>query len=247
VIRPDAVPVSAISWRGAVRIIRSIYPPIDLFEDIADPADWPLLLSAEQKTNPRVMETIGNLDLVPPERRVGGPGASWLMAPFTHVSPDRPSRFSDGTFGVLYVGDRFEVALFETIHHHGRFMRMTKESAGWTSQFREIVMDIAGRLHDLRGRSAESSASGEWNADRAGLLDPNDYRAGQALGAALRAAGSDGVVYPSVRCEGGECAGLFYPDLAASPIQGRHLEYHWDGERVDLYRDAATRQVVRIV
>jgi hypothetical protein len=63
----------------------------------------------------------------------------------------------------------------------------------------------------------------------------------------LRAAGSDGVVYPSVRCEGGECAGLFYPDLAANPLQGRHLEYHWDGERVDLYRDAATRQVVRIV
>src|SRR5262245_62092289 len=167
VIRPDAVPVSAIDWRGAVRIIRSIYPPIDLFEDIADPADWPLLLSAEQKTNPRVMETIGNLDLVPPGRRVGGPGASWLMAPFTHVSPDRPSRFSDGRFGVLYVGDRFEVALFETVHHHGRFMRMTMEPAGWTSQFREIVMNIAGRLHDLREHAGEGSASDEWDANRA--------------------------------------------------------------------------------
>jgi hypothetical protein len=242
VIPPDAVRVSAIDWRGAVRIIRSIYPPIDLFEDIADPADWPLLLSAEQKTNPRVMETIGNLDLVPPGRRVGGPGASWLMAPFTHVSSDRPSRFSNGMFGVLYVGNRFEVALFETIHHHGRFMRMTKEPAGWTSQFREIVMSIAGRLHDLRGRKPD-----ELNRDRAKVLDPNDYRAGQALGSALRAAGSDGIVYPSVRCEGGECAGLFYPDLATNPVQGRHLEYHWDGERVDLYRDAATRQVVRIV
>jgi RES domain len=247
VISPEAVPVSAIDWRGAVRIIRSIYPPIDLFEDIADPADWPLLLSAEQKTNPRVMETIGNLDLVPPERRVGGPGASWLMAPFTHVSSDRPSRFSNGTFGVLYVGDHFEVALFETIHHHGRFMRMTHEPAGWTSQFREIVMNVAGRLHDLRGSTTERSVPDEWNSARAAVLDANDYRAGQALGAALRTAGSDGVVYPSVRCESGECAGLFYPDLAAHPVQGRHLEYHWDGERVDLYRDAATREVVRIV
>ncbi|MDW6021552.1 RES family NAD+ phosphorylase [Mesorhizobium sp. BAC0120] len=246
-IRPEAVPVSPIDWRGAVRIIRSIYPPIDLFEDIADPADWPLLLSGEQKTNPRVMETIGNLDLVMPERRVGGPGASWLMAPFTHVSPDRPSRFSNGTFGVLYVGDRFEVALFETIHHHSRFMRMTQEPAGWTSQFREIVMHVAGRLHDLRANSAQPSVPDEWNAARSAVLDSNDYHAGQALGAALRSVGSDGIVYPSVRCEGGECAGLFYPDLAASPMQGRHLEYHWDGERVDLYRDAATRQVVRIL
>ena len=71
------VPVAEVSWRDAVRIIRSIHPPIDLFEDIADPADWPLLISAEQKTNPRLMESIGNLDLVPAGRRVAGPGASY--------------------------------------------------------------------------------------------------------------------------------------------------------------------------
>ena len=45
-------PVIDLNWRGAVRIIRSAFPPIDLFEDIADPADWQLLISAEQKTNP---------------------------------------------------------------------------------------------------------------------------------------------------------------------------------------------------
>ena len=101
------VPRTRIEWQGAVRIIRSLYPPIDLFEDIADPADWGLLLSAEQKTNPRLMESIGNLDLVPVARRVGGPGATWLMAPFTHVSRDRPSRFSDGSYGVLYAGESF--------------------------------------------------------------------------------------------------------------------------------------------
>jgi hypothetical protein len=100
------IPVSRVEWKGAVRIIRSAFPPIDLFEDIADPADWPLLISAEQKTNPRIMATIGNLDLVPIDRRVGGNGASYLMAPFTHVSTDRPSRFTDGSYGVLYVGDR---------------------------------------------------------------------------------------------------------------------------------------------
>src|SRR5690606_29129115 len=116
------LPVSTVDWPDAVRIIRSAYPPVDLFEDIADPADWPLLIAAEQKTNPRLMASIGELDLVPPERRVAGPGASYLMAPFTHATPDRPSRFSDGSFGVLYAGESFETALFETIHHHQRFM-----------------------------------------------------------------------------------------------------------------------------
>jgi hypothetical protein len=237
VIDIGTVPRSKIEWRGACRIIRSIYPPIDLFEDIADPADWALLISAEQKTNPRLMETIGNLALVPAARRMGGPGASYLMAPFTHVSIDRPSRFSDGTFGVLYAGDRFEVALLETVHHHGRFMARTSETPGWTSQFREIVLDVAGRLHDLRGREPVHSRT----------LEKDDYSDGQSLGAALRAAGSDGVAYPSLRCDGGECVGLFYPDLASNPVQGRHLDYHWDGHRVDLYRVAGTGQVFRIV
>jgi hypothetical protein len=237
VIDISSISISEIRWRSSVRIIRSIFPPIDLFEDIADPADWPLIISAEQKTNPRLMETIGNLDLVPEQRRVAGPGASYLMAPFTHVSIDRPSRFSDGTFGVLYAGNSFEVGLFETIHHHGKFMARTNEPAGWTSQFREILLDINAQLHDLRGDTAVQS----------GLLLPDDYEASQALGSQLRATGSNGVVYPSVRYPGGECVGVFYPDCAANPIQGRHLDYHWNGTTVDLYRNANTGQVYRIV
>ena len=141
-IDPATVGKTAIVWTGARRIIRSIFPPISLFEDIADPADWLLLLAAEQKTNPRLMENLGALDLIPPDRRVGGPGASYLMAAFTHISTDRPSRFSDGRYGVLYVADRFETALAETIHHHAIFMARTAEPPGWTSQFREIVMDV---------------------------------------------------------------------------------------------------------
>jgi hypothetical protein len=228
-------PLSSVRWPLAVRIIRSIFPPIDLFEDIADPADWPLLISAEMKTNPRLMETIGALDLVPPPRRVGGPGASWLMAPFTHVSPDRPSRFSDGRFGVLYAGDRFEVALIETIHHHQRFMARTRESPGWTSQFREILMTVEAELHDLRGDAAFADA-----------IDPNSHAVGQSLGIALKRAGSEGVVYPSQRFAKGDCVGLFFPDLASDPVQGRHLAYHWDGTRVDLYRDQSNGKVFRL-
>jgi hypothetical protein len=237
VIDPTSLPVSMIKWESAVRIVRSIYPPIDLFEDIADPADWPLLISAEQKSNPRLMENIGNLELVPEDRRVGGIGATYLMAPFCHVSPDRRSRFSDGSFGVLYAGNVFEVALFETIHHHERFMARTHEAPGWTSQFREIVMNIDARLHDLR----------EPDTDQLRELDPDSYAVSQALAVQLRVAGSDGLIYPSARCAGDECVGLFYPDLATNAVQGRHLDYHWDGTRVDLYRNPSNGHVFRIV
>lgn len=230
------IPVTDIHWPGAVRIIRSIFPPIDLFEDIADPADWPLLIAAEQKTNPRLVESIGRLDLVPAARRVSGPGASYLMAPFTHASTGRPNRFSDGSFGVLYVAREFETALFETIHHHALFMARTAEKPGWTSQFREIVMDVAGLLHDIRGGGIAFAP----------FLDPDDYARSQELGAMLRSARSEGLVYPSTRSAGGECAALFYPDLASNARQGRHLDYHWDGARVDLVRDVSAGAIFRV-
>jgi RES domain len=229
------LPHSEIAWHGAVRIIRSCYPPIDLFEDIADPADWPLILAAEQKTNPRLMETLGNIDLVPEHRRVAGAGASYLMAPFTHVSTDRPSRFSDGSYGVLHVGREFETALFETIHHHARFMTDTNEVPGWTSQFRELLMNTTATLRDCRGLPPTDP-----------VLSTDDYAASQRLGATLRTSGSDGVVYPSIRNPGGECAGLFYPDLASLPAQRRHFDYHWNGTRVDFYRDTASHQVFAV-
>lgn len=33
------VPVRRVTWSRTARIIRTIHPPVDLFEDIADPAD----------------------------------------------------------------------------------------------------------------------------------------------------------------------------------------------------------------
>jgi hypothetical protein len=236
VIDPALLPVSLVQWSGARRVIRSLYPPIDLFEDIADPEDWPLLIAAEQKTNPRLMESIGVLDPVPPGRRVAGVGATYLMAPFTHASPDRPSRFTNGTYGVLYVAQRFETALLETMHHHARFMARTREAPGWTSQFRELLMDINVSLHDLLGSDPGFAPA----------LDPHDHGKAQALAATLRAAGSEGLVYPSQRDPGGKCAALFYPDRATNIIQGRHLDYHWNGTRVDLYRDAGSGAVYRV-
>ena len=235
-IDPASVPVGRVLWPGARRIIRSSFPPIDLFEDIAPPEDWPILIAAEQKTNPRLVASLGALDLVPPTRRVSGRGASFLMAPFTHANVDRPSRFSDGTYGVLYAANHFQTALLETMYHHGQFMTRTREAAGWTSQFRELVLTVEASLHDLRGDDVR------W----APALDRDHYAESQQLGRLLRAAASEGLVYPSQRDAAGQCVGLFFPDLARNVRQARHLDYHWDGTRVDLYRDTGSRQVFRV-
>ncbi len=218
-----------VQWPKAWRLIRSIFPPIDLFEDIADPADWEALASAEAKTNPRIWEHLGRLDLVPPERRVSGPGSSYLMAPFVHVSHDRPGRFTDGSYGVFSVGNREEVAIREVAHHHGRFMAATNEPPGWTSQFRMLVTRLDLDLHDVRPLPD--------------CHQPDDYGQPQALARRLRNEGSNGVIYTSVRAPGGECAGIFWPDLIPAPVQADHYDFHWDGTKVDRIRNCATQAI----
>jgi hypothetical protein len=217
-------PISQINWPKAHRIIATIYPPVQLFEELtSDPAEWELLASLEAKTNPRVRDQVGDLSLVPPERRVSGPTSSIAMALFCHVSPQRPGRFHDGTFGAWYCGDRFQVALMETVHHAVAFFSRTGEPATET-QRRELVCGVAGRFHDLRGEGYEA------------LLDPNSYSASQTLARCLREAGSDGIVYPSVRWPEGQALAAFWPNLLCLPIiQARHLLYRWDGRQITHY------------
>lgn len=225
--------VRRVVWPRTSRIIRSIHPPIDLFEDIADPVDWEAVASAEAKYNPRVRDSIGDLSKVPVERRVNGPGASWVMAPFVHCSTRRPGRFSDGRFGLYYAGDRTEVAIAETVHHHARTMRATDEAPGWTSQFRELVGSVDVDLDDVSGI--------------VNLLDPDDYTASHVFGAERRAAGSAGIVWPSVRYEGGKCIAAFWPDGIPIPTQGSHFAYHWNGRDVDYVRVIDTGEVKAVV
>ncbi len=214
-----------LHWTPGYRIIRTIYPPVDLFEDLADPADWDLLAAAEAKLNPRLRDVIGNLTLVPPSRRVAGPTASIAMGAFTHASPDRPSRFSSGAFGLWYCGDRREVALAETAHHFQRFMRATREPAS-DADFRLLTCPVAGQVVTAP----------------AACLAPDDWTPGQVFGRETREAGFDGILYPSVRYPPGNAAALFWPDCLTLPIaQTEQFRYRWNGARMTHYiRHGAT-------
>src|SRR5690606_41783133 len=70
---------------------------------------------------------------------------------------------------------------------------------------------------------------------RPGLHTPTSYAATQDAARRWHRAGSDGIVYNSVRREGGQCVAAFYPDLVSPALQGPHLHYHWDGERITHY------------
>lgn len=225
-----------VRWARTYRIISSIFPPIDLFEDTSAPEDWELLASLEAKSNPRIVEVIGQLALVPPERRVSGLGASHVMAPFTHVSPNWAGRFHDGSFGAYYAANKAETALAETMHHRSNIYRASDEAPGWFSQYRELIGKVDHSFHDI----TESD-------DHTDCLALNNYTASQTLARDLRQSGSSGVLYPSVRHEGGLCLAAFWPDVISIPVQGRHFAYHFNGELIDMYRDETSGEVFKII
>jgi hypothetical protein len=220
----DDVPRADIAWAPCYRIIASRFPPIDLFEAVADPADLEAVFLIEAMTNDRLRHEAGDLFLVAPGDRVSGPGSTPIMAAFTHLNPDG-SRFSDGGYGVFYAAREIETAIAETRHHRTRFLAATAEPAQEVDM-RVYAVDLAASLHDIRPLRDTQPA----------LYDPVHYGASQAFAADLRDAGSDGIVYHSVRHAGGECAAVFRPRLLADCRQERHLCYVWDGRRIaDVY------------
>ncbi len=226
-IDASKVPVRRVSWRPSYRLIPSRYPTVGLYDAIADPADLDVVFAVEALANPRIRDEIGELTLVPKEERLSGPGATPVMAAFTHLNPEG-SRFSDGTYGVYYAAHSLETAIAEVSYHRGVFLRRTQEPA-IDIDMRLITASVEAELHDLL--AAEGDAAG--NSDRyASVLDPDDYGPSQSLGRRLRAARSWGIRYPSVRHPRGECVGIFRPRALRHAKAAAHLALHWDGQRI---------------
>jgi len=202
------------------RIVASRLPTIHLFERVADPADWDALYMLEAKTNPRLRQEAGDLSLVPVADRVGGPNASIVMAPFTHLSPPG-TRFTDGHFGAYYAAESVDTAIAETRFHRENFLRATSQPP-IELEMRCYVADVACELHDLRGRRMELPD----------IYDPASYAASQKLGRELRDLGSNGIAFDSVRRIGGQCVAIFRPRLVQNVRQSVHLRYAWDGSAI---------------
>jgi hypothetical protein len=219
------VATARFRWHPAYRIVPTRYPSIYIYERVADPSEFEALYALEAMTNDRLRDEAGAIELVPKAERALGPGAGPIMAAFTHLNP-LGSRFSDGTYGVFYAAQRRPTAVAETRYHHANFLRATREGP-MHLPMRLYGVDINAKLHDLREYS-----------DRK-VLDPDSYAASQKLGRELRARGSHGVGYPSVRDPGGECIGLFTPRFARNCRHLAQLLYIWDGSQfTDIYEKA---------
>lgn len=219
-LKPTEPPRRRIRWRTCYRIIPSRFPPIDLFERVASAEDLAAVHELESLTNDRLRDQLGQIHMVPAAERVAGPGAGYVMAAFTHPAP-AGARFNDGRVGAYYAARVLETALAESTFHRAKFMRATRERP-MELDMRVLEAELDARLHDLRGRRDTLPD----------IYHPDDYSASQRLAAQLRADGSDGIAYDSVRHDGGQCVAIFRPRRIRSCRASLHLAYVWDGTRI---------------
>lgn len=206
-----------LRWQKSYRVVAAKHPPVNVFEGIVGARQMEAAWFLEGLTNDRLRDESGTAQIVPQEDRLHGPGASIVMAAFTHIG--RPSRFSDGSYGVYYAAHSLETAVRETAFHRGRFLASTHEPP-CEVDMRAYVGRPVQPLLDIRA------------AKYGNLHHPDDYATPQAFAKPLREQGQWGFVYRSVRHAGGECIAALRPQTVSIPMAGAALAYVWDGERI---------------
>jgi hypothetical protein len=213
--------VVKIDWPESYRIVYSRYPFTGIFDRIADPAELEAVVALEARTNDRILDEAGALSLVRAGDRIAGPGTMPVMASFTH---SKPSRFSNGSFGVYYAAKQLPTAIAESTYHVTAFYRATTEPSA-DVDMRVYEARVRGGFDDLLSLAASDPR-----------LDPQSYAASQPYGESVYDADKlDGIAYPSVRdAEHRAAVACVRPRVVSNCHSNRYLLYRWDGTRQEI-------------
>jgi hypothetical protein len=170
-----------------------------------------------------MLNELGDLALIPTAQiPFGITGVNYATAPFTHVNPDG-SRFSNGSFGILYVADVPKTAIAETRYHQEKSLRK--------------IIGLHYDTIDMRCLKVTFSA----NLVNAIAIDeihvPDDYTASHGFGVKIKKSGAAGIQYRSVRNEGGICWALMSPSYVECVVQTQHFEFVFDGKSISKVRE----------
>ena len=211
-------PVGHFRLTDTHRLIPSRYPPVGILDAVATPGDLELMLELEGWTNDRISAELGVLRMIPPHQWVvGRPQATVIMAAFCHPRPGG-SRFNDGDRGAWYAALDLGTAHAEVIFHRSRELAEIGVLEARV-EMRQYLADFIADFHDVRGDDPAFAS----------IHDPDRYGASQRLARELLHAGSNGILYRSVRRPGGKCLACFQPALVSRVRPGAHFEYRWDG------------------
>ena len=204
----------SINARDTCRLVPSLYPSTGILDRLAAPEDLPFLIELESWTNDRISTELSLLHRIPKDEWVTGrPMSSVVMAAFCHPRIGG-GRFNSADRGAWYASLDLATAHAEVIYHRTAELAEIGVFEARV-EMRLYRANFKCRLHDVR---AETD-----------LHHPTSYAASQAFARELLEAGSNGVIYRSVRRPGGECIACFRPRLVTNVRPDAHFEYRWDG------------------
>lgn len=138
-----------------------------------------------------------------------------LQYPFTTITE---SRYSDGTFGVLYGSLDLETTVFETVHHMARCESGVEGLSGEIVRERAVyLIHCNAILLDLTGKSADYPE-----------LTANDYSYTQQVGKRVSSEGHPGLLVPSARKPEGVNVAIFNPSVLSNARINCYLVYRMD-------------------
>ena len=176
------------------------------------------IFDLDHATNDRLL---GENDLLPgigiDELVFGVPHYHIVNAAFCHAHP-LGSRFNAPDRGVWYAAFAIETAQAEVAFHKSIELAEVNWFAG----------DRAPTTTTSPTSARNSTTSGMTTAF-SDCLAPDSYVASQELGLRLLDEGSLGIVYPSVRHEGGTCLACFRPALVVNVRRAATYRFVWDG------------------
>ena len=193
------------------RLIPSRFPPIGLFDTVATAADLEAVMELAGWTNDRL--TSERIARLPQSEWVyGRANASIVMASFIHVASGG-MRFNGPELGAWYAAAEIATAAAE-VGHHLRREAVATGVPEMVRVYRDYGARLAGDYLDLGGRMAVMPD----------IYAPESYAASQVLGEQIRASGGAGIVYDSVRREGGVNVVALRPTNVQDVVQADHLE-----------------------
>ncbi len=227
-----SIPLTNLRCFDTHRLLPAKYSPNydSVLTGIADDEDLQLIFELDNATNARLQAEenlspgIGSHELVfhVPYYRV-------INAAFTHPNP-LGTRFSTPERGAWYAAFDLATAKAEVLFHKSiEFAEIDwkeREEIGYD----DYLADFTNTFHDLRDVPDE------------GALSPTSYVRSQQLAVELMKQGSLGIVYPSVRREGGNCIACFRPSIVANVRKSVRYTLIWTPLRGRIVRQDSTVQ-----
>jgi RES domain-containing protein len=179
--------------------------------------DLAKIFDLDNATNDRLLAENGLLPGIGIHELVFGvPYYRIVNAGYCHAHP-LGSRFNAPDRGAWYAAFELETAQAEVAFH--KWQELVE--VNWLEEdvtYDDYLADFSAEFHDIR------------SDDFRECLEPESYVASQELAQQLLAAGSLGVVYPSVRKPKGTCIACFRPALVTNVRKGGAYDFQWTGK-----------------